>query len=238
MWQDFLTIGLLVVLEGVLSADNALVLAILVRHLPENDQKRALLYGIGGALLFRGIAILLAKWILQIWWLQGIGALYLAHLTFDYFRAGNEEKEARRESSGRGFWMTVAAVELTDIAFAVDSIMVAVALSSKLWVVYTGAVLGTVAMRIAAGLAVTLLKKYPATEGVAYVLIGWTAVKLGFETYENFRIAVLHEPPGEHLLPEWLFWTVLAAILVAGSYIALRKPAPKVATATSGKQAD
>ena len=88
MWQDSLTVGLLVLLEGVLSADNALVLAILVRHLPERAQKRALLYGLAGAFLFRGIAILLAKWILQVWWLQGIGAIYLAYLTIEYFRVG------------------------------------------------------------------------------------------------------------------------------------------------------
>lgn len=227
MWQDFLTVGLLVLLEGVLSADNALVLAILVRHLPERLQKRALLYGLGGALLFRGIAILLAKWILQIWWLQGLGALYLAYMTVDYFRVGESEKERRRSAAGRSFWMTVVVVELTDIAFAVDSIMVAVALSRKLWVVYTGAVLGTILMRLAANAAVAMLRKYPATEGVAYVLIGWTAVKLGFETYENFGVAVLGHPHHGHILPEWLFWTVLGLIVLAGSVISFRKPAKK-----------
>jgi len=229
VWPDLLTIGLLVVLEGVLSADNALVLAILVRHLPESKQKKALLYGLGGAFVFRFLAFLLAKWILQIWWLQGAGALYLAYMAIDHFTASHEEKERRRTSEGRGFWTTVALVEFTDMAFAVDSIMVAVALSNKLWVVYTGAILGTIAMRVAAGWVVHLLNRYPQLEAVAYVLIGWTAVKLSCATYDNFQVAVRGLAPGAPTMPEWLFWSVLAILLVAGSLIAFRRPAKAAA---------
>lgn len=232
MWSDLLTIGLLVGLEALLSADNALVLAILVRHLPHERQNRALLYGLFGAFLFRFVAVLFAKWILQIWWLQGIGAVYLAYLTIDHFAASHAEKERRRSGVGRGFWKTVAVVELTDIAFAVDSIMVAVALSTKIWVVYIGGVLGTVAMRVAAGFVVRLLKRYPQLEGMAYVLIGWTAVKLGFATYENFRVAVQGLPREASLLPEWLFWSVLGVILIVGTVLALRHPHELPAEAT------
>ena len=77
---DLGSVGSLILLEGLLSADNALVLALMVRHLKEDEQKRALLYGLGGAFVFRFIAIMFASVVLQQWWLQAIGAAYLIYL--------------------------------------------------------------------------------------------------------------------------------------------------------------
>src|SRR5262245_4318761 len=61
------TIFTLVFLEGLLSADNALVLAVMVRHLAREEQRRALRYGIWGAFGFRLIAVLLSAVLLHFW---------------------------------------------------------------------------------------------------------------------------------------------------------------------------
>ncbi|HZH98751.1 MAG TPA: hypothetical protein VEX38_07245, partial [Fimbriimonadaceae bacterium] len=82
---DLSAVLFLVLLEGLLSADNALVLAILVRHLPRDEQKKALLYGLAGAFVFRLIAILFAAVVLKQWWLQAIGAAYLLFLPIKHF---------------------------------------------------------------------------------------------------------------------------------------------------------
>ncbi|MCG9893984.1 MAG: hypothetical protein MH204_00730, partial [Fimbriimonadaceae bacterium] len=117
--SDVGTILFLILLEGLLSADNALVLAIMVRHLPHEQQRKALLYGLGGAFVFRLIAILLASYIIRLWFLQLAGALYLLFVTLKHFIgvAGGPKKS--KELAGAAFWPTVVAVELTDIAFAV-----------------------------------------------------------------------------------------------------------------------
>jgi predicted tellurium resistance membrane protein TerC len=78
--SDILTIGLLVLLEGVLSADNALVLAILVLTLPKPDQQRALRYGMIGAFGFRAVAVVLASYLMRLAWVKLVGGLYLAYL--------------------------------------------------------------------------------------------------------------------------------------------------------------
>src|SRR6478752_7940890 len=84
-FHDFLTIGLLVVLEGLLSADNALVLAVLVLGLPRHEQQKALRYGIFGAFAFRSLATLLAVYLISLAWVKLAGAAYLLYLVGQHF---------------------------------------------------------------------------------------------------------------------------------------------------------
>ena len=185
---DLLTIGLLVILEGLLSADNALVLAILVLGLPKDQQRKALRYGILGAFAFRILAILAATQLIAFGWVKLVGGGYLMWLTFShFFLHGNEAGQRRAIKPARAwlglsaFWATVVKVELTDIVFAVDSILVAVAMSSKKWVIITGGVLGIIAMRMVIGQLLAIVRKYPALVDGAFVIIGWVAIKLFVE---------------------------------------------------------
>ena len=138
---------------------------------------------------------------------------------------GAVQGSSKPKVAGAGFWRTVAAVELTDIAFATDSIMVAVALTSELWVIYTGAGIGIVAIRMLASYIVRLLFRFPQIETVAYLLVGWIAVKLSFSTWSLFSAAVLGKPAEHHLLPPWIFWTVMILVVVIGGWYGIRHPA-------------
>ena len=192
--SDFLTIGLLVLLEGLLSADNALVLAILVLGLPKREQRKALRYGILGAFVFRIIAVLLAVHLIQIAFVKLIGALYLLYLSASHFLSGGGAQARRQIKPATpwlgltAFWSTVVKVELTDIVFAVDSILVAVAMSPKTWVVITGGILGIITMRLVIGKLLALVRKYPALVDGAFIIIAWVGVKLLLEflTTEGF----------------------------------------------------
>ena len=79
------------------------------------------------------------------------------------------------------FWSTVVKVELTDIVFAIDSILVAVALSNKTWVIITGGILGVIAMRLVIGQLLRLVNRYPALVDGAFVIIAWVGIKLILE---------------------------------------------------------
>ena len=94
-----LTVATLVVLEGLLSADNALVLAVMVRHLPKPQQKRALRYGMLGAFVFRLIAVVFASTLLQYWILKVLGGVYLLYIAISHLAHGEEGPGA---SVGRG----------------------------------------------------------------------------------------------------------------------------------------
>jgi YkoY family integral membrane protein len=185
--SDFLTIALLVALEGLLSADNAMVLAVLVLGLPKSQQRQALRYGIVGAFVFRIIATLLAVYLIQLGWVKLAGAAYLLYLSVHHFAAGGDAESRRLPKAARAwpglsvFWTTVAKVELTDIVFAIDSILVAVAMSPKIWVILSGGILGIVMMRLVIGQLLALVQRYPPLVDGAFIIIAWVAIKLFVE---------------------------------------------------------
>jgi len=184
---DLLTIALLVALEGLLSADNAMVLAVLVLGLPKREQRKALRYGILGAFGFRAIATLLAAYLIRLGWVKLVGAGYLLYLVYNHFRGAGSAEERRTPSRAQpwlgltAFWATVVKVELTDIVFAIDSILVAVAMSPKLWVILTGGVLGIIMMRLVIGQLLSLVERYPPLVDGAFIIIGWVGLKLLME---------------------------------------------------------
>ena len=182
--SDFVTIGLLIALEGLLSADNALVMAIMVLGLPARQHKHALRYGLLGGFAFRVLATLLAVYLIRVAWVKLLGGLYLLYLTYDHF-TGHEEGQDRRSppraKSWLGmspFWATVVKVEMINLAFSIDSIIVAVGMSPKTWVIITGGILGIVAMRVVAGQLIALVQRYPALVDGAFVIIAWVGLKL------------------------------------------------------------
>jgi YkoY family integral membrane protein len=184
--HDIVVVLLLVVLEGILSADNAIVLAVLAHTLPKHQQKKALRYGIAGAFIFRSLAVLLAVHIIETPWLKLVGGLYLLYLPAKYFLGGwmksvSVEKPAvppRRFLGLSQFWSTVVAIELTDMIFSIDSILAAVGLSQKVWVVITGGVLGIIAMRFVAGGFLRLIEMRPGLVEGAYLVVAWIGIKL------------------------------------------------------------
>jgi len=232
---DLVSIGTLVFLEALLSADNALVLAIMVKHLPEEERKRALLYGLGGAFVFRLIAIVFATFVLAQWWLQALGGIYLAFLAIKHFIASSGDAESKVKKPKGGFWPTVIAVELTDIAFALDSVLAGIAFitlpkegiqNDKIWVVVAGAMIGIVLLRFAAARFSKLLDRYPGLDHVAYTLVGWVGIKLlshAFHRGHELK-AVPFAIPG---MSEPVFWGGLAAILLLGVGMAVAKRKPR-----------
>jgi YkoY family integral membrane protein len=183
-FADFVTIALLVALEGLLSADNAMVLAVLVLGLPKAQQRKALRYGILGAFAFRSVAILLAAFLIRLGWVKLLGAGYLLYLAYRHFGGGADSETRRRPPPPKPwlgltpFWSTVVKVELTDIVFAIDSILVAVAMSPKLWVILSGGILGIVMMRLVIGQLLSLVERYPPLVDGAFVIIAWVGAKL------------------------------------------------------------
>jgi len=208
---DLVTIGLLVVLEGLLSADNAMVLAVLVLGLPKHQRKKALRYGIAGAFAFRTLATLFAVYMIRLSLVKLLGAVYLIWLPYRHFFRGGDAQERRSVAPARArlglsaFWATVVRVELTDIVFALDSILVAVAMSPKLWVILTGGILGIVAMRLVIGQLLAVVERYPALVDGAFIIIAWVGVKLLVEYFHSAGFIAFE-------IPKWLSLGLIVVI--------------------------
>jgi YkoY family integral membrane protein len=181
--KDLALVGFLVFIEGILSIDNALVLAMMAKHLPPAQQKKALSYGLLGAVVFRLLAIVVATHVIRFRWVKFAGGAYLIYVALHHFLS-RKHGEAEREPKRRDFWRTVVMIELLDIAFAVDSILAAVALTRKVWIVFTGGFLGVILIRFAASGFLKVLNRFPGFERTAYLLIVLIGTKIILEGLE------------------------------------------------------
>lgn len=227
---------ILIALEGILAADNALVMAIMVKHLPDEQRKKALFYGLAGAFIFRFGSLFAISFLVDVWQVQAIGAIYLIFLSVNHlvrrFGLKDSKKKEQKERKESGFWMTVFKVEVADIAFAVDSILAAIALAMTLpktnlpaiggmdggrfLVVFAGGFVGLVIIRFAASFFVRLLHRRPGLETAAYMVVGWVGVKLGVYTLAHPNIAIIPHDFVESTLWKIIFWSVLVLLFVGG----------------------
>jgi len=185
-----LIVGNLIIIESLLSVDNAAVLATMVMDLPKYKRKRALKYGIIGAYIFRGIALLLASFLVKFWYLKPLGGLYLVYLVWDWWQdkmkeeeettVKKEEKWLYKKITGTigNFWSTIILVELMDVAFSIDNVFAAVAFSNNILLIWLGVFIGILAMRFVAQIFVSLMERYPFLETCAFVVIGILGIKL------------------------------------------------------------
>ncbi|POY37203.1 DUF475 domain-containing protein [Solitalea longa] len=189
----------LIVIESLLSVDNAAVLATMVMDLPKEERNKALRYGIIGAYFFRGVCLLLATWLVKIWWLKPLGGLYLLYLTYGYFKGKSTPQEDDDIIDKKGnwiyrmtvgamgnFWATVALVEVMDLAFSIDNVFAAVAFTDNIYLICTGVFIGILAMRFVAQGFVKLMEKFSFLETVAFIVIGVLGLKLSISLYTHF----------------------------------------------------
>ncbi|MDQ3075733.1 MAG: DUF475 domain-containing protein [bacterium] len=197
--QSAITALNLILIEVLLSVDNAAVLATMVMDLPEKQQPRALKYGIIGAYLFRGLAMVFASILISIWWLKPLGGIYLLYLCYDYFRT--KKTKSKKDDTlnkkekwcylltvgiiGR-FWATVIAIEIMDMAFSLDNVFAAVAYTNNILLICGGVFIGILGIRFVAQLFVRLIKKYPFLETSAFVVIGVLGFKMFITTLCHF----------------------------------------------------
>ncbi|AVO02676.1 TerC family protein [Staphylococcus simulans] len=244
----------LVFLEGLLAADNAVVMAVMVRHLPPEQRKKALFYGLLGAFIFRFLSLFLISYLVNFWFIQAAGAVYLLYMSgrnlYQFYKSkghGPEQPEGdahhydehgtEKKVSPKAFWSTVAKVEFADIAFAIDSMLAAMAIAFTLKpvgihfggmdlgqfaVMFMGGMIGVILMRFAATWFVELLNKYPGLEGAAFAIVGWVGIKL---------VVLVLAHPQVHLIPEhfphstlWqiIFWGVMIGLVIFGWLSSLR----------------
>ena len=191
-WQEVaLLLPVLVGLEIVLSADNAIALAAIARKQPEPAaQQRALNLGLLFALLFRVVLILAAQWVLNFRPLMAAGAVYLLWLCLSHFflrsseeNSTDEPEAANASAQPKTLAATAFTIALTDLAFSLDSVAAAVAVSDRIALVITGGVVGVLALRLSSGLFIRLLQRYQRLEAAGYLAVGLVGIQLSVRVF-------------------------------------------------------
>lgn len=237
LWVFLVLVGL----EGLLAADNALVLAVMVKHLPKKERRKALFYGLAGAFILRFAALFMISFLVDVWQVQAIGAVYLLFISIKYLyaKATNHGSQQPMKEGQSGFWMTVLKIEFADVAFAVDSILAAVALAMTLpatnlftigsldgfqfIVIFAGGMVGVILMRFAADVFVTLLQKRPALEVAAFVIVGWVGLKLGLLVLAHPELQIISSEFVNSLAVKIAFYGGLVAIALIGWFLSGNK---------------
>ena len=221
--KDWMIILTLILMECLLSVDNAGVLAAQTQVLPNKaEPRKSLVYGLWGAYLFRFIVIGIGTYLINFWEIKLAGSIYLFYLAFKFFydqrhpkqaAEHEKEKEEREAAHHKGkkkkrhvlslFWRTVISIESMDIVFSIDSVLAALAVSDNPVVVLIGGMIGILCMRGVAEIIIKLMDIIPELQPMAYLLIGIIALKL-----------LLALPPLRFELPNTVFAIIVFAILI------------------------
>ena len=180
------TVFSLAVLETLLSIDNAVILALIARELPLKEQNKALRYGLVGAVILRLIAVYFATLLVHHAGIRALGGTYLLWLAIRYFFKKGSDAETKPRRTSSHFWAVVFWIEMTDLVFAIDSILAAVAITQDYWAIVLGGLLGVVAIRFATGGMIKLLQRFPRLETLAYLLVAAVGIKVLYQVAYSF----------------------------------------------------
>lgn len=201
-----LVLLILVVLEAVLSADNAIALAAIAQGLEDSNlQRRALNFGLAAAYVLRITLILTATWVVQFWQFELLGAAYLLWLVFQHFTSETEEDDRHHGPRFTSVWQTVPIIAITDLAFSLDSVTTAIAISDQTWLVLAGGTIGVITLRFMAGLFIKWLKEYAHLEDAGYITVGFVGLRL-----------LLRALKPELVPPEWSMIAAIALVFIWG----------------------
>ena len=204
--EVYLILLVLVVLEAVLSADNAIALAAIAKSVKDpKSQQQALNIGLVGAYILRIALIFAATWVIKYWQFELLGAIYLLWLVFNYFLTSEDEDDETRTLGFKSVWQVVPTIAITDLAFSLDSVTSAVAITEDTWLIVAGGTIGIVILRFLAGLFIRWLQEYTYLEDAGFITVGFVGIRLLLKVWLP-----------DYLIPEWVTIAVVAVFFTWG----------------------
>ncbi|MEM7756624.1 MAG: DUF475 domain-containing protein [Cyanobacteria bacterium P01_A01_bin.40] len=205
--EVYLILLVLILLEAVLSADNAIALAAIAKSVVDpQSQRQALNIGLAGAYVLRIILIFAATWVIQYWQFELLGALYLLWLVFNYFFDSDDNDDHEQRSLGfKSVWQVIPTIAITDLAFSLDSVTSAIAITEETWLIIAGGTIGIVILRFLAGLFIRWLQEYTYLEDAGFITVGFVGLRLLLKVWLP-----------DYLIPEWVTIAVVAVFFTWG----------------------
>ncbi|MGD1862167.1 MAG: TerC family protein [Leptolyngbyaceae cyanobacterium] len=222
--DTLLLLPVLIALEAVLSADNAIALAAIAQGLEtEKQQQRALNVGLVAAFGLRMLLILTASWVLRFWQFEVAGALYLLWLVFQHFTSRKEADDHHHGPRFASVWQAIPTIALTDLAFSLDSVTTAIALSRDVLIVLLGGTIGVITLRFMAQLFIRWLEEYEYLEDAGFITVAFVGIRL-----------LLRVANDSWVPPQWLMIALIAGIFAWG--FSKKSSPPAIAPSTAETQ--
>ncbi len=196
---------ILIFLEAILSADNAIALAAIAQGLEDKElERQALNFGLVVAYVLRITLLLTATWVQKYWQFELIGAAYLLWLVFQHFTTDKEE-DSEHTARYASLWQVIPVIAFTDLAFSLDSVTTAIAVSDTKWLVITGTTIGIVTLRFMAGLFIRWLDEFVYLEDAGYITVAFVGLRLLLRVVNEALVP-----------PQWVIITGIAIVLAWG----------------------
>ncbi|QSJ17102.1 DUF475 domain-containing protein [Nostoc sp. UHCC 0702] len=216
--EALIVLLILVFLEAVLSADNAIALAAIAQGLEDKElERRALNFGLVVAYVLRITLILTATWVQQLWQFELLGAAYLLWLVFQHFTSEETEDDHHHGPRFNSLWQAIPVIAFTDLAFSLDSVTTAIAVSQERWLVLTGATIGIITLRFMAGLFIRWLDEFENLEDAGYITVSFVGLRLLLKVVNDNLVP-----------PEWVMISAIVIILSWGFSKRTLKESPQL----------
>jgi len=197
---------ILIGLEVILSADNAIALAAITQGLKDPKlERQALNIGLLIAYVLRITLILGSGWVLQFWQFEVLGGVYLLWLAYQHFSSPKDEDDQHKEPEFSSVWQAIPIIAVTDMAFSLDSVTTAIAISDQMWLVVVGGTIGVITLRFMAGLFIRWLDEYTHLADAGYMTVTLVGIRL-----------LLRSINDQFVPPEWLMIALIISIFAWG----------------------
>lgn len=204
--ETFFLLLILISLEALLSADNAIALAAISQSLKDAKlQRQALNIGLLVAYVLRMLLILTATWVIKFWQFELLGALYLLWLTLNYFTSPEDESESHHTLGYSSLWQVIPLIAITDLAFSLDSVTTAIAIADKIWLILLGGTIGVITLRFLAELFIRWLEEYTHLEDAGFITVGLVGIRLLIRVIEP-----------DWVPPEWVMISIIFVLFIWG----------------------
>jgi YkoY family integral membrane protein len=211
---------ILIFLEAVLSADNAIALAAIAQGLEDKKlERQALNIGLVFAYVLRITLLLTATEIQKFWQFELLGAVYLLWLVFQHFSSAETKDDHHHGPRFSSLWRAIPVIAFTDLAFSLDSVTTAIAVSQEKWLVLTGTTIGIITLRFMAGLFIRWLDEFENLEDAGYITVAFVGLRLLLKVVND-----------DFVPPEWVMITAIGLIFIWGfsKRTLIEAPAPQV----------
>lgn len=197
---------ILIALEAVLSADNAIALAAIAQGLEDPKRQRdALNIGLLAAYVLRVTLILTATWVVQFWQFELLGALYLLWLVFKYFTSSEDKEDHHHSLQFASLWQVIPMIAVTDLAFSLDSVTTAIAVADDTWLIIAGGTIGVITLRFLAGLFIRWLEEFTHLEDAGFITVGFVGLRLLLKVIKP-----------DFIPPEWVMIVAIVGMFAWG----------------------
>jgi YjbE family integral membrane protein len=178
--EFWLAVGQIIMIDILLGGDNAVVIALACRKLPDAQRRMGIIYGTAGAIALRVILIFFALTLLAIPFLKIVGALLLVWIGVKLLAPGDEDEHGNIEGSDR-LWAAVKTVIIADLVMSIDNVIAIAGAAEgaggehKMFLVVFGLVVSIPIIVWGSQFVIKLMDRFPAIITAGGMLLGWIA---------------------------------------------------------------